>query len=76
MSYLELMDADMATAQWEVRDGKDEPGDASRAALYWVFLVDHNKEMRLDSNQARKPLDRFKGRLISPGCCPVSRTLT
>lgn len=60
MAYLELMDANMAAAQWEVRDGKDEPGDASWAALYRVFLVGHHKEMRLDSNQARKPLDRFK----------------
>lgn len=55
MAYLELMDASMTAAQWEVRDGKDEPEDASRAALSRVFLVDHNKEMRLDSNQARKP---------------------
>lgn len=34
VTYLELMDANMATAQWEVRDGEDEPGDARQAALY------------------------------------------
>lgn len=60
VAYLELMDANMATAQWEVRDGEGEPGDVNQAALYRVFHARNNKEMKLDSNQARKPLARFK----------------
>lgn len=67
VAYLELVDANMATAQWEVRDGEGDPGGATLAALYRIFLAGHNKEMGLDSNRARKPLDRCKRQNSKPG---------
>lgn len=41
MAYLELMDADVTAAQWEVRDGKDEPEDAGLHCLgssLWIII--------------------------------------
>lgn len=40
--------------------GRMGPGDARQGASYRVFLVGHNKEMRIDSDLSRKPSDRFK----------------